>query len=101
MRFGGWIVTMFCVAGTISAQDPGTLRRIRLEAPTTIDGILCAPTEKATTFLYRSGRLESCPLAADADFFGHRLPKGSWVTLTELGRPRHVWLSRDTRLQGH
>jgi hypothetical protein len=66
-----------------------------------IDGILCAPTEKATTFLYQSGHLESCPLATDADFFGHQLPKGSWVTLTELGRPRHVWLSRDTRLQGH
>ncbi|MEX2282266.1 MAG: hypothetical protein WEE89_07265 [Gemmatimonadota bacterium] len=101
MRFGSWTLTMLCVAGTGSAQDSGTLRRIQLEVPTTIDGILCAPTKKPTTFLYASGGLESCALASDADFFGHNLPAGSWVTLTELGRPRHVWLSRDTWLQGH
>lgn len=82
------------------AQAGDSLRRVPLTAATNIDGVLCA-AGKNTTILYRSGRLESCPLANDADFYGHTLPAGSFVTLTEAGQPRHVWLSRDARIQGH
>ena len=93
-------VLLLCLATPAGAQSRDSLRRVPLNAATTIDGVLCA-AGKNTTILYRSGRLESCPLAADADFFGHALPAGTFVTLTEAGQPRHAWLSRDTRLQGH
>jgi hypothetical protein len=88
-----------------AAQQPTSVQALRLRAPTVLDGTRCARVggfldgRRAT--LYANGRLESCAIAGEIDWFGHRLPAGTWIFQHPDGAPRHVYLSRDSSLQGH
>jgi hypothetical protein len=74
--------------------------REQLERDTIVSGIHCQGTKRSAGF-HPSGALESCALASDTEFFGHRFMAGTWVYLTELGELTSAWLIRDTELQGH
>jgi hypothetical protein len=83
------------------AQERTSLLRIQIEKDTTISGVRCAPTGRASAALFPSGQLASCPLASDTVISRHRLSAGTWIYLTEDGALRAIWLDADARLQGH
>jgi hypothetical protein len=99
------LASMLLLPMHAATQEPVPVQAHRLRAPTVLDGTLCAKVgglldgRRAT--LYANGRLESCAIAGDIDWFGHRLPAGTWIFQHPDGAPRQAYLSRDTPLQGH
>jgi hypothetical protein len=88
-------------AGHGLPQERTPLLRIQIEKDTTIGGVRCAPTGRARAAIFSSGQLASCPLASDTVISHHRLAARTWVSLTEEGALRAVWLNQDAELQGH
>lgn len=88
----------------VAAQGPpssGTgARRFRLNADSTIAGVRCGPTGRASVVLYADGALDECPLARDTTIHGLRLPRGTWIKLHPDRRLDGAWLPHDVTLQG-
>jgi hypothetical protein len=84
----------------VGAQERRNLRRVKLQTPTLIDGVLCDATGRSSAAFYESGRLESCPLYQADTLVGHQLKAGTWVYFDANGRLSRAWLSSDTELQG-
>jgi hypothetical protein len=98
------LLPFFGVLSPLAAQDEG-FTSVRLSAPTLLNGVLCGKTggflDRRPATLYGSGRLRSCALDRTTELHGHTFPAGSWIVLQASGILDHVWLSGNTRLQGH
>jgi hypothetical protein len=89
------MLAVLTLAASPAAAQRASSGQLILAEPTLVDGVLCV--ERAV--LHASGLLHECRLAPGAEFLGHRFPSNSWVGYTLSARP-HVWLGRDTELQG-
>lgn len=86
-------------ARPLGAQVEQSLR-LRLRQDTTIAGVHCGPTGRASAEIFPSGGLEACPVAMDTTIAGHDFPQGTWIRLTEDGVLRSVWLLKPMVVQG-
>jgi len=88
----------------VSVSTPLTAQpdelRIRLRDDTTIAGIRCMNTGRASAVVYDNGQLDECPIAMDTMMAGHQFPRGTWIRLTEDGVLRSVWLTEPLSVQG-
>lgn len=94
-------ITLLLAAGVsapLNAQSDDL--RIRLGSDTTIAGIRCMPTGRASAVIYPNGRLDECPIAVDTVMAGHQFPRGTWIRLSEEGVLKAVWLPEPLTVQG-
>lgn len=94
------VAAMATLAGPMEGQGFDTVRQLKLEADTMIDGYHCGPTGRASAEFHESGALASCPLFTPTIVAGHSLPAGTWIQLTDTGQLWSVWLPADTKLAG-
>lgn len=73
-----------------------TLRR-DLKAPQEFQGYPCAA---GYAWFFDDGRLESCTISREITFGELRAPEKSWITLSEEGAPRLLWLPHDAQVKG-
>ena len=82
--------------GSIRRHANGRIERARLVDPAEIEGL----PSRSWVWWHADGRLDSVELARDFRYQGHEFPEGTRLFLDAQGRLRHVWLSRDTSLDG-
>jgi hypothetical protein len=80
-----------------AAQTQKNTYRQTLAQPTEIQGYPCA---KGNAFFYSGGKLQKCTVAREIPFGEITIPAGSWITLTEDGKPWGVQLPHDTPMLG-
>ena len=92
------LFVLFCVlscAGWAIAQ-PQTYRKT-LDQSAEVQGYPCA---KGYAWFYQSGHLRNCTVAKEIAFGEATIPAGSWITLTEDGKPQIAQMSHDTNVAG-
>ena len=94
----GFAMCGLACAGWAGAQAQQPTVRRPLAQATEILGYRCA---KGYAWFYADGRLKECAVARDADFGVARVPAGSWINLTQDGKPDFVFLVRDTNIAGY
>lgn len=78
------------------ASDPIAHRRLAHSVE--LQGIPCAAGD---AWFFPDGKLANCSLARDF-VIGHLpIPKGSWLSLTRAGVPDHIFLAKNTNLDGY
>jgi hypothetical protein len=101
----GMLGFVLCAAMTVhgetAAQQTAASTYLKLTSDTVVDGIRCGSTGRWKAGFFASGRLESCPLAAESAVGGHTLPAQTWIHLTETGRLTSIWLPRNAAVQGY
>jgi hypothetical protein len=83
-----------CVA--VAASTPQSIRK-SLPQPTVIQGFPCA---KGYAWFFADGQLEKCTVTHEMPFGEATIPAGSWITLTEDGKPRFVQMLHDAPILG-
>jgi hypothetical protein len=98
MMKASFFVLLLCGL-TCAAWAQGKPQSIRktLPAPTAIQGIPCA---KGYAWFFPGGQLQKCTVARDIPFGEIAIPSGSWITLTEDGKPRLAQMSHDAPVLG-
>jgi hypothetical protein len=86
--------TVLC-AGCAAAQ-PQPARK-SLDKPTTIQGYPCA---RGIAWFFPGGQLEKCTVTRDVPFGEITVPAGSYITLTEDGKPNFVQMPHDAPVLG-
>jgi len=89
---------LFCAllaTGWMRAQ-PQTTRK-SLPQPTVIQGIPC---DKGYAWFFASGQLKKCTVTREIPFGEITIPAGSWITLTENGKPNFVQMIHDAPVLG-
>lgn len=101
MRTGIVALAVGAVIGGRAVHQGADVRLVQLRADSTIDGVRCGPTGRASAGVYPNGRLESCPVAHDTTIAGNILPRLTWIYLSPSGELAHGWLDHNTTLNGH
>jgi hypothetical protein len=89
---------LFCAllaAGWMRAQSQTT--RKSLTQPTMIQGFPC---DKGYAWFYPGGHLEKCTVTREIPFGEITIPAGSYITLTQDGKPDLVQMSHDAPVLG-
>lgn len=89
---------LFCVllATEWMHAQPQTTRKT-LDQPTTIRGIPC---DKGYAWFFSGGQLQKCTITREMPFGEITIPAGSWITLTEDGKPAFVQMPHDASMLG-
>lgn len=83
-----------CVA--VAATTPQSIRK-SLPQPTVIQGFPCA---KGYAWFFADGQLQNCTVTREMPFGEITIPAGSWITLTEDGKPNFVQMPHDAPVLG-
>jgi hypothetical protein len=94
--FGFAILFSLSLCVVSSATQPQTARKT-LDQPATIQGIPCA---KGDAWFFSGGQLQKCTVTREMPFGEITIPAGSWITLTEDGKPHFVQMSHDAPVLG-
>lgn len=90
-------VTCGSVFAACAATRP-ELTRQKLTQETQIQGHACAA---GYAWFYPDGHLQQCAVPRDMEFGEARIPAGTWINLTDDGRPDYVFLAHDTEIAGY
>ena len=94
--FGFAILFSLSLCVVSSATQPQTARKT-LDQPVAIQGIPCA---KGDAWFFSGGQLQKCTVTREMPFGEITIPAGSWITLTEDGKPHLVQMSHDAPVLG-
>src|SRR5271157_5405789 len=80
-----------------AAQAQGDPIRRKLAQPIEIQGYRCA---KGYAWFYSDGKLQKCTVTREMPYGEITIPAGSWITLSEDGKPRGVQMPHDAAMLG-
>jgi hypothetical protein len=92
------LILLSSLAGLSQEATKQQTHQKTLNQPTEIQGYQCA---SGATWFYADGHLKECAVARDTAFGVAVAPAGSWINLTQLGKPDFLFLVRDTDVAGY
>jgi len=93
----GFAILFFLSLCAVStAAQPQTTRKT-LDQPAVIQGIPC---DKGYAWFFSGGQLQKCTVTREMPFGEITIPAGSWITLTEDGKPAFVQMPHDASMLG-
>lgn len=95
MRF---FLTVLVISSACFAQSQPATHRERLKQTTEIQSWSCA---KGYAWLYTDGHLESCIIAKEMPFGDAQAPAGSFIRISDDGKPMFLGLSYSTKIHDY
>ena len=93
----GFAILFFLSLCAVSAAAQPQTTRKTLDQPAVIQGIPC---DKGYAWFFSGGQLQKCTVPREMPFGEITIPAGSWITLTEDGKPAFVQMPRDASVHG-
>ncbi len=99
-----FVIIVFAIVFTVvgpstssAAQSQKTPYREKLAQPKEIQSYPCA---KGYAWYFHDGKLQKCSVSREIPFGEITIPAGSWITLTEDGKPWSVQMPHDAAVLG-
>ena len=94
------VVSALLFAGLLFSTQAQDSIRFAISRDTVVAGVRCGPTGRSRASAYPNGRLASCPVARDTMIGVLLVHAGTWVTFTDSGAVKLMWLNRPRVIQG-